>query len=466
MDNKIPVFFILLLLIISGCSQKASEQVKQVTEKDCGSDLTCYAEQVRACSNAKWYKTSGAQQAEMKVLGKEEGVCVTHFQSADKEMTCRVPLESLSAVTVENLLAGLPAQQICEGSFLDAISPSEKANALNDKITQTGPLTYSQARVDALNEFDSFFMQEFPYEQLKNVNTYISSDFYKLINKRMDALSKEIKSYQVPEGKIKIWYVYNMGVIAKTSKVTVGFDIAGTYVDPSMASLVKDLDILILSHPHADHFDPAVVKEALNNGVKVVVPEDKVRMQMMNVGGTTYKSIFKDANGISMKEAITQAYGLTSEGIITVEDKKTIDIKGVKITGFSAVHEYPNQENLLKETPVMWFYVNIPEAKLLHTGDGYISDPKVSFADKNLDLFLVHYVDDSIMEYYYNLAPNTKYFIPLHLHEVGHGKAIFDFGIFKQALDQYSDKGNLKLMKKGETAAKFVPMIWGESIEL
>ncbi|MFA5869022.1 MAG: HAD-IC family P-type ATPase, partial [Candidatus Bathyarchaeia archaeon] len=69
-----------------------------------------------------------------------------------------------------------------------------------------------------------------------------------------------------------------MGVVVKTSDATVGIDVAGTYWAPSIADVGGLLDVLIVTHPHGDHLDPKVAAAAAKAGAKIVVADEKVRL--------------------------------------------------------------------------------------------------------------------------------------------------------------------------------------------
>ena len=57
--------------------------------------------------------------------------------------------------------------------------------------------------------------------------------------------------------------------------------------------------------------------------------------------------------------------------------------------------------------------------------------------------------------------------VPLHLHELGHGKGILDYAMFRYALEQERD-GDLWLshMVPQDTGMRFVPLVWGENVEM
>lgn len=72
------------------------------------------------------------------------------------------------------------------------------------------------------------------------------SIFY-LIRKAEEKVLNEIIAYKNSDG-VKIWKLYNMGLIIKTEKLCIGIDLYPYSIDFS-----KYLDLLIISHGHPDH---------------------------------------------------------------------------------------------------------------------------------------------------------------------------------------------------------------------
>lgn len=238
---------------------------------------------------------------------------------------------------------------------------------------------------------------------------------------------EEISETQVSEGKIRLWYLYNMGVVVKSSNTTVAFDLPNTNIYNDSADFTKYIDILVITHLHADHFDPSVVKEALKRGVFVVAPND-----------TT----------------ITK-YSFNSDKLIIAKPSEKITLKGVEITDYPATHSSGY------EIPVDWFLVTINEKNFLDTGDGSSFTYQPDFMDKQIDVFLAHFNDERDAESMAKYVPNVKLVLPLHTLELGHGSEIVDYMMYKNALDGYVNgfwKHNLK--------ARYVPLIWSESIAI
>lgn len=86
-----------------------------------------------------------------------------------------------------------------------------------------------------------------------------------------------------PQSKWKIWQLYNQGYVVSDGQFNLGFDIVtGRHVaevywdlEPTVVSrLAEILDILVVTHRHADHLDLELVNMMVNLGKKVVMPRE------------------------------------------------------------------------------------------------------------------------------------------------------------------------------------------------
>lgn len=344
--------------------------------------------------------------------------------------------------------------------FADNLEPSADVKQLDSEIQSTGPEITSETRLAVLHDFDEFIKTKF--KDLTTPQGY--QEVYMLLKTRIDGAIQEINETRVPTGELKIWYIYNMGIIAKTSNATIGFDLAGTYIYPSLADLSGYVDVLLISHTHGDHFNKNVIMKAEEHGATIIIPDGKVRVDYS--GGFPF--IVKDSHGVDMLDAIKQL-GIDTSGLTPIKPNETISVKGVSVTAFSGEHRSPSESTIesIYDTPVDWYYVNLSGFGLLHTGDGFLFDNIPDFSAKRVDVYFIHYTDGLTCEMFYKMMPNASMMIPLHLHELGHGSGIFDYGMFKNALEQY-DHGYLTLnfVQPNPTPMRYIPMIWGESLEI
>ncbi len=97
-----------------------------------------------------------------------------------------------------------------------------------------------------------------------------------------DHLTKELEGTKVEKGAV-IWKIYNMGFIVRTQSVTIAFDlVTGATADsPGFAlsadeaeRLVKQCDVLFISHKHEDHADKVIAADFLRQGKPVIAPEE------------------------------------------------------------------------------------------------------------------------------------------------------------------------------------------------
>jgi L-ascorbate metabolism protein UlaG (beta-lactamase superfamily) len=158
---------------------------------------------------------------------------------------------------------------------------------------------------------------------------------------------------------------------------------------------------------------------------------------------------------------------LAAQALVGVEPGGTVEVKGVRITAYPAEHGYTDGPgDAFSATPTDWFYVEASGFGILHMGDGCFSYAKPDLSGKRVDLYLIHYVDERLAEDYYKLAPQSRVMVPMHLYELGHGRATLDCK-FRDVLEQERD-GDLWLshMVPPDTGMRYVPLVWGESVEI
>lgn len=327
--------------------------------------------------------------------------------------------------------------------------------SLNDKINSSSPTDTLAERTSILTEIDNFIKSSIS-------GSGFSMKAYDLVRIRLDAALTEIPKTVVPKGKVKIWYIYNMGIIAKSDTTTVAFDLAGTYAYAKMADFAKYIDVLAITHFDGDHFDLSVVKEVLKNGGTVIIPGDKMLFKGQEFG--------RDPGGVAAVDLIKQRNGINSNNLISLEPYKAATIKGVEITTYPAIHIHnPDEDASFVNPPVNCYFVNLSGFKIVHTGDAEGVINQGSFPNTNIDLFVFHSttLDPRTNESLMRLVPNAKTIFPLHVLELGHGSAIVDknnlwYMNYQSILDNYAND----YYKSASGGANFMPLIWGESFEL
>lgn len=336
--------------------------------------------------------------------------------------------------------------------IVNVVNVENTAVSLNDKINLISPEDVSEKRTELLKQIDNFTKQAVNGERW-------SPDIYSLIKIRLDQALKEIPNTIVPKGKVKIWYIYNMGIIAKSEDKTIAFDLAGTYVYSNMPDFTKYIDVLFITHFHNDHFDQGVVGAALKNGVTVVIPDEKVRLEG--------DQLMKDSNGENILDYITRNSGVEFDNLIAIKPQEKTFIKDVEIIAYPANHIGPVEDNGIVPYPMDWYYVNLSGLKILHVGDGTSFNYPLDFTNRNIDVFVIHSttLDPLAKDTLIKLVPNAKTILPLHVLELGHGSDIVNDKLnslmtYQSILIDYLD-GYYKGLS-GKT--RFLPMIWGESV--
>ncbi|MDP2873935.1 MAG: MBL fold metallo-hydrolase [bacterium] len=336
--------------------------------------------------------------------------------------------------------------------YSSGLTPKE-VFTLSDKINSSSPEDTSEKRTELLKEIDAFAKGSVS-------GNGFSSNIYSLIRVRLDQALREIPQTPVPKGKVRIWYIYNMGVIAKSEDKTIAFDLDGTHVYSAMADFAKYIDVLVITHFHNDHFDLPVVKEALKNGATVIIPGDK----------TVFKGndLVRDAKGEDAVSLLKRRSAIDSDNFISLQPQEKTIITGVEITAYPAKHIHnPDEEDSFMDTPLNWYLVNLAGLQILHMGDGTSFDYQPDFTNKNIDVFITHStaLDPRTKEDLIKLVPNTKTILPLHVLELGHGANIVNekhdwYMNYQSILDNYLNGYHKALQGK----TRFIPLIWGESL--
>jgi L-ascorbate metabolism protein UlaG (beta-lactamase superfamily) len=138
----------------------------------------------------------------------------------------------------------------------------------------------------------------------------------KFFHSRISIIIGELEKTKVEKGAV-IWKVYNMGFIVRTKSVTLAFDLvtgasSGSkgFAVPSeeLNRLVRQCDVLFISHMHKDHAEKEVAEMFINQGKPVVAPE-----QVWNGD-----KIFKKITHLERSSDKTQQLSLTGGKILDV----------------------------------------------------------------------------------------------------------------------------------------------------
>lgn len=99
---------------------------------------------------------------------------------------------------------------------------------------------------------------------------------------RIKAVADQLQHTKVTKGAV-IWKIYNMGFVVRTASTTLAFDLTraksaraeGFFVPKDvMTDIIKQCDVLFISHRHADHAEEWVAQTFLDQGKPVVTPPE------------------------------------------------------------------------------------------------------------------------------------------------------------------------------------------------
>jgi L-ascorbate metabolism protein UlaG (beta-lactamase superfamily) len=107
---------------------------------------------------------------------------------------------------------------------------------------------------------------------------------------RMRMAIEEIEQTEIPSGA-RIWKLYDHGFVIRTKSATIGFDlIRGKSAraegfpisEDIMNRLIKQCDVLFVSHYHGDHAEEWVAQSFIDQGKPVVAPPEVWKDQSIN----------------------------------------------------------------------------------------------------------------------------------------------------------------------------------------
>jgi L-ascorbate metabolism protein UlaG (beta-lactamase superfamily) len=212
---------------------------------------------------------------------------------------------------------------------------------------------------------------------------------------------EEIENTKVSTG-VKIWKLYNMGVVIRTKTVTVAFDITRGHSSSSdsfalskevIDRLATHCDALFISHFHRDHADEEVAGMFLDKGKPVVTPPDTWEG----------KEIYDDVTHLERKAHEIQKLRLNN---------KQLDLEVVVYPGHQGANILNNVVLVL--TP--------EEYSVCHTGDQSLEED-FSWIDKvaehhEVDVLIPNCWTTNPLRTSKGYAP--RLIVPAHENELGH----------------------------------------------
>lgn len=298
-----------------------------------------------------------------------------------------------------------------------------------EKISSTSPEEYSimsEERKEILEEFDTFVLNS-ASESSPSIFKMAFSKQFKLNWLLQKDIYGEMQK-EVEENSLRVWYVYNMGIIAKTDNTVVCFDLSTVIPTPQLIDLAKSCDYLFLSHTDGDHLNALAVREVLRSGGKVLMQNNT------GIVGETLKSLVSESQ---------------LENVSILESEKEYLIDDIRIYSVQTTHRGSQEQGNT------WFSVTVNDFNIVHTGDGTLEDSSEWSKFGNIDLLLANTIIQPI-----DLRDsNARYIIPLHMHEIGHNRSFLEensFVSYFEKLDSFEDT----------VSSKIYPLLWGESISI
>jgi L-ascorbate metabolism protein UlaG (beta-lactamase superfamily) len=107
---------------------------------------------------------------------------------------------------------------------------------------------------------------------------------------RIKKAVEEIEKTEITNGAL-IWKLYNHGFVIRTKSVTIGFDLVSGKSSRSegfpigeeyMDRLIKQCDVLFISHKHGDHAEERIAQSFIDEGKPVVAPQEVWKNKSIN----------------------------------------------------------------------------------------------------------------------------------------------------------------------------------------
>lgn len=296
---------------------------------------------------------------------------------------------------------------------------------MEERINVSDPEILNEERLKLSGDLASYLAKGLPKNPGKTptiLHLFVGNQ-RKLVDLRIGKAIEEIKNTKVEPGSIRIWSTINMGVVAKTENKIIAFDISDIALSSVQKQLAGVADVFLVTHSDGDHYDPALLKKALEAGKSVVLPE-----------------------GMGF------LYGDNQANLYHLEYDKEAEINEVKISAFQTDHR--GDRNF--EEPNAWYLVEVDGFILLHTGDGMNfknAKDKENLGKYSVDIFLTNRKNHP-----YDIRDvNPKVVVPLHLYKYIHNREELEESTFTyvmEAYDKYQNELNgidIKLLFMGES---------------
>ena len=165
-------------------------------------------------------------------------------------------------------------------------------------------------------------------------------------------LIREIDGCKLPPGKLAFWWLGQMGFVVKLGSKVLYLDaflsehpkrLVPPLIKPSQAT---NADFVLGSHDHTDHINrdawPGIA--AASPGAKFVVPD-------------------------ILREGLAADLDILPERFIGLDDGKSAEADGVRVTGVASAHEFLDRDDESGRYPYLGFVVEAGGCTFYHAGD-------------------------------------------------------------------------------------------------
>lgn len=165
-------------------------------------------------------------------------------------------------------------------------------------------------------------------------------------------LIRDVDTCQVGQGQLALWWLGQHSFIAKTGNTIIYIDpfltpLDGRQVPPLVtAELVRHADIICGTHDHADHIDRPVwpALAAASPKARFIVPD-------------------------LLRERLAQELPLPIDRLIGLDEGRSVEVAGVKISAVAASHEFLDQDPVSGRYPYLGLIFESHGLSFYHAGD-------------------------------------------------------------------------------------------------
>jgi serine protease AprX len=296
---------------------------------------------------------------------------------------------------------------------------SERLSGVAKGLESNRPsLPVTDERLAVLKAFDSILEPE-SVSQCNSLRDY----FHGTWKSMLETFSKPHKGLGM-----SVHLLYNMGTVIRTDSMTIGFDLVscrhvlGVYWktdDALIEQLVNSIDVLFVSHRHADHLDVEIAERMVKAGKLVIGPNE--------------------------------ASDVLPRGVLALSAKEEREIFGIGVgNGALKIVAHEGDHVRGRKTPMRVYEVTLDGVTtIVHSGDHNFEKTPISFSP-GLQLLIA-----SVEGYPGKVkAEQSIHTLLTHNAELGHTNELGRFG-FAEAYSIGKKAGKEPLI-----------LTWGESIDL